>query len=69
MLKAVHSVLACIEPRSAKLAVTHEAYRLFFGQVVETIESYLNGRLPSRALNAEAMARRVAGLNPNVRNR
>ncbi len=49
--------------------VTHEAYRLFFGQVVETIESYLKGRVPSRALNPEAMARRVAGVNPNVRNR
>jgi phosphoglycerate dehydrogenase-like enzyme len=48
--------------------VTHEAYRLFFGQVVESIESYLNGRVPARALNPEAVTRRVAGLNPNVRN-
>jgi phosphoglycerate dehydrogenase-like enzyme len=40
--------------------VTQEAYRLFFSQAVESIESYLDGRLPPRALNPEAMAKRLA---------
>lgn len=44
--------------------VTHEAYHLFFRQVVENIESYLNGQLPSRAVNPEVMARRKDALNP-----
>ncbi|OGB92362.1 MAG: hypothetical protein A3G35_14960 [candidate division NC10 bacterium RIFCSPLOWO2_12_FULL_66_18] len=39
--------------------VTREAYDLFFRQVVETIESYLDGNLPPRTLNPEAMARRT----------
>ena len=33
--------------------VTAEAYDVFFRQVVENIESYLDGRMPSRALNPE----------------
>jgi len=41
--------------------VTEEAYHIFFRQVVENIESYLDGQLPPRALNPEAMKRRAAG--------
>ncbi len=41
--------------------VTEEAYHIFFRQVVENIESYLDGKLPTRALNPEAMKRRAAG--------
>jgi phosphoglycerate dehydrogenase-like enzyme len=40
--------------------VTREAYQLFFSQAVEEIQSYLDGRLPSRALNPEVMAKRLA---------
>ena len=40
--------------------VTHEAYQLFFSQVVENIQSYLEGRLPPRALNPQVMAKRLA---------
>jgi len=40
--------------------VTHEAYQLFFSQAVENIQSYLDGCLPPRALNPEAMAKRLA---------
>jgi phosphoglycerate dehydrogenase-like enzyme len=40
--------------------VTHEAYQLFFNQAVENIQSYLEGRLPPRALNPEVMAKRLA---------
>lgn len=39
--------------------VTREAYDLFFRQVLESIESYLDGHLPPRTLNPEAMARRT----------
>jgi len=38
--------------------VTQEAYHIFFRQVVESIESYLDGGLPPRALNPEARGRR-----------
>jgi D-3-phosphoglycerate dehydrogenase len=41
--------------------VTEEAYHIFFRQVVENILSYLDGQLPPRALNPEAMKRRAAG--------
>ncbi len=41
--------------------VTQEAYHIFFRQVVENIESFLDGQLPTRALNPEAMKRRAAG--------
>ncbi|MBI4572190.1 MAG: D-2-hydroxyacid dehydrogenase family protein [candidate division NC10 bacterium] len=41
--------------------VTQEAYHIFFRQVVENIESYLDGQLPPRTLNPEAMKRRAAG--------
>jgi phosphoglycerate dehydrogenase-like enzyme len=40
--------------------VTREAYQLFFSQAVESVQSYLDGRLPPRALNPEAMAKRLA---------
>ncbi len=40
--------------------VTQEAYQLFFSQAVENIQSYLDGRLPPRALNPEVMAKRLA---------
>lgn len=49
--------------------VTHEAYHPFFSQVVENIESYLDGRVPPRALNPEVLARRVTALNPNTEDR
>lgn len=39
--------------------VTQEGYHIFFRQVVENIESYLDGNLPPRTLNAEAMANRA----------
>ncbi len=38
--------------------VTREAYHHFFRQVVEGIEHYLDGRVPPRTLNPEAMAHR-----------
>lgn len=38
--------------------VTRDAYRLFFTQALESIEEYLQGRVPRRALNPQAMARR-----------
>ncbi len=38
--------------------VTEEAYHVFFRQVVESIVSYLDGQVPARALNPEALARR-----------
>jgi phosphoglycerate dehydrogenase-like enzyme len=41
--------------------VTEEAYHIFFRQVVENIESYLDGHLPPRALNPDALGRRAAG--------
>ncbi len=37
--------------------VTQEGYHLFFRQVVENIESYLDGNLPPRTLNPEAWGR------------
>lgn len=40
--------------------VTSEAYHLFFSQVVEAIDSYLQGKLPKRALNPQVMAQRAA---------
>jgi phosphoglycerate dehydrogenase-like enzyme len=41
--------------------VTQEAYHNFFRQVVESIESYLDGKFPTRALNPDALERRAAG--------
>ncbi len=41
--------------------VTQEAYHIFFRQVVENIEHYLNGQLPPRTLNPDAMSRQEAG--------
>ncbi len=38
--------------------VTREAYQLFFGQVVESIESHLQGKVPPRTLNPEVAERR-----------
>lgn len=40
--------------------VTHEAYHAFFRQVAENIASYLNGQIPPRTVNPEALARRQA---------
>ena len=40
--------------------VTREAYHLFFGQAVEAIDAYLQGKLPARALNPQALPRRPA---------
>jgi phosphoglycerate dehydrogenase-like enzyme len=39
--------------------VTQEAYDIFFRQVVENVESYLDGQLPPRTLNPEARAKRT----------
>jgi len=41
--------------------VTNEAYHHFFRQVVESIEHHLDGRLPPRTLNPEAMGRGPSG--------
>ncbi len=49
--------------------VTREAYQLFFGQAVENIEFYLDGRVPARALNPEVMANRITGLNSGAEER
>lgn len=38
--------------------VTREAYDVFFRQVVEHIEQYLDGKVPERALNRDALERR-----------
>lgn len=38
--------------------VTEEAYHVFFRQVTENIARYLDGEVPPRALNPEALARR-----------
>ncbi len=38
--------------------VTQEVYHRFFRQVVENIETYLNGEIPVRALNPEVLRRR-----------
>jgi phosphoglycerate dehydrogenase-like enzyme len=38
--------------------VTWEAYHLFFRQAVESIDAYLQGKVPPRALNPQVMARR-----------
>jgi phosphoglycerate dehydrogenase-like enzyme len=37
--------------------VTHEVYHLFFRQVVESIEGYLDGQVPARAINPEVLRR------------
>ncbi len=37
--------------------VTHEAYAIFFREVVDNIEAHLDGRLPARTLNPEAHPR------------
>ena len=41
--------------------VTEESYHIFFKGVVENIGTYLNGDLPTRTLNPEAMRRRTTG--------
>lgn len=38
--------------------VTREAYDVFFRQVVENVEAFLDGKVPARALNSEAPGRR-----------
>jgi phosphoglycerate dehydrogenase-like enzyme len=38
--------------------VTREAYDAFFGQAVENIEAFLEGKIPARAINPEARDRR-----------
>ena len=39
-------------------AETHEAYHIFFEQVVSNVATYLNGGVPARALNPDALGRR-----------
>jgi phosphoglycerate dehydrogenase-like enzyme len=39
--------------------VTRDAYHLFFSQAVEAIDHYLQGKVPPRALNPRAIARRA----------
>jgi phosphoglycerate dehydrogenase-like enzyme len=41
--------------------VTREAYEAFFRGVVENIEAFLEGKVPPRTLNPEAMGRRRPG--------
>ena len=38
--------------------VTREAYDAFFSQAVENVEAFLDGKVPSRAINPEAQDRR-----------
>ncbi len=38
--------------------VTRESYDAFFRQVVETVDAYLDGKVPARTLNPEALSRR-----------
>ena len=38
--------------------VTEEAYHVFFREVTENIVSYLDGQVPARAVNPDALARR-----------
>jgi len=40
--------------------VTSEAYHLFFSQAVEAIDSYLQGKVPKRALNPQVLSQRAA---------
>jgi phosphoglycerate dehydrogenase-like enzyme len=54
--------LALMKP-TAYLINTQEAYHIFFRQVVENIETYLDGQLPPRALNPEALMRRGGGVS------
>jgi len=39
--------------------VSRDAYHLFFSQAVEAIDQYLQGKVPQRALNPDAIARRA----------
>jgi D-3-phosphoglycerate dehydrogenase len=41
--------------------VTEETYQIFFRQVVENIAAYLDGRIPPRCINPEAVSRRRPG--------
>jgi len=41
--------------------VTQEGYHIFFRQVVENVESYLDGKIPPRTLNPDALSRRRRG--------
>ena len=38
--------------------VTREAYRAWFGKIVESIDRYLRGEVPDRCLNPEAKEKR-----------
>ena len=38
--------------------VTREAYHAFFSQVVENVEAFLDGKVPSRTVNPEARDRK-----------
>ena len=59
-LPASHPLLALdnvvLTPHSGY--VTHEAYRIFFEHVVANIDTYLNGAVPERTLNPDALANR-----------
>jgi phosphoglycerate dehydrogenase-like enzyme len=41
--------------------VTRETYQIFFRQVVEAIGAYLDGQVPARCINPEAVGRRTGG--------
>jgi len=41
--------------------VTREAYDAFFSQAVENIEAFLDGKVPARSINPEALDRRRTG--------
>jgi len=47
--------------------VTQEAYHDFFRQVVESIEHHLDGRIPPRSVNPEALVRRTRWQQPEQR--
>ena len=59
-LPAAHPLRSCenvvLSPHMG--FVTWEAYHLFFRQAVESIDAYLQGKVPPRALNPQVMARR-----------
>lgn len=62
-LPADHPLLALddvvLTPHSGY--VTRESYDAFFSQVVATVDAYLDGKVPARALNPEALSRGRTG--------
>lgn len=44
--------------------VTREGYEAFFREVVDNVAAYLDGKLPPKALNPEALSRRLMAATP-----